>query len=51
MASRAQDLQSYQVTLQRVTAALAVRDPDPIASPVRCGAGTAVAGVMVAVVA
>jgi type VII secretion protein EccB len=51
MASRTENMQSHQFTLQRVTAALAVRDPDPIASPVRRSAGTAFAGVMIAVVA
>jgi type VII secretion protein EccB len=51
MASRTQQMQSHQFTLQRVTAALAVRDPDAVASPVRRSAGTAFAGVMIAVVA
>src|SRR5262249_3920997 len=51
MASRAQQMQSHQFTLQRVTAALAMRDPDAAASPVRRSAGIAFAGVMIAVVA
>ena len=51
MASRTQQMQAHQFTLQRVTAALAVRDPDAVASPVRRSAGTAFAGVMIAVVA
>jgi type VII secretion protein EccB len=51
MASRSEIAQSHQFTLQRVTAALAVRDPDPSASPVRRSTGSTFAGLMVAVVA
>ncbi len=51
MAERSEQLQSHRFTRLRVTAALAVRDPDPIASPMRRSAATAFAGVMLAVVA
>jgi type VII secretion protein EccB len=51
MTARSEHVHSHRFMLQRVTAALAVRDPDPVASPIRRSAGTAFAGVMLAVVA
>jgi type VII secretion protein EccB len=51
MAARTEHLRAHQFTMQRVTAALALRDPDPVGSPIGRGAGAAFAGVMVAVVA
>src|SRR5262245_13025227 len=51
MAARGEYLRAHQFTVQRVTAALALRDPDPLVSPMRRGAISAVAGALVAVVA
>jgi type VII secretion protein EccB len=51
MASRSDQLHSHQFTLQRAVGALARRDPDPVASPLRRTGGALFAGVMVAVLA
>ncbi len=51
MAPRSDSLHSHQFVVQRVVAALAVRDPDPIASPVRRIGATLIAGVLVALLA
>jgi type VII secretion protein EccB len=47
VASRQDQLQSYQFTVQRVVAAIVARDADPIRSPTRRLAGAALAGVLV----
>jgi hypothetical protein len=49
MASRSDQLHSHQFSLQRTVAALAMRDPDPTASPLRRMGGSLFAGVMLAV--
>ncbi|HEX6501564.1 MAG TPA: type VII secretion protein EccB [Micromonosporaceae bacterium] len=49
MASRQDELQSYQFTMQRVVAALVARDTDPLRSPSRRLAGASLASVLVAV--
>ncbi len=48
MASRSDQLHSHQFTLQRVVGALAMRDPDPVSSPLRRIGGALLASVMVA---
>ncbi|QOC91953.1 type VII secretion protein EccB [Micromonospora craniellae] len=50
MPSRQDQLHSYQFTLQRVVAALVMRETDPAHSPMRRLAGAALASVLVAVV-
>ncbi|WP_432050156.1 type VII secretion protein EccB [Verrucosispora sp. NA02020] len=50
MPSRQDQLHSYQFTLQRVVAALVMRETDPVQSPMRRLAGAALASVLVAVV-
>ena len=50
MVGRADSAQSHRFTMQRVTAALAVREPDPVSSPARRSAGSAFAGMMVTVI-
>jgi type VII secretion protein EccB len=51
MASRSDQLHSHQFTLQRVVGALAMRDPDPVSSPMRRIGGALFASVMIAVLA
>jgi type VII secretion protein EccB len=51
MASRSDQLHSHQFTLQRVVGALAMRDPDPVSSPLRRIGGALFASVMFAVLA
>jgi type VII secretion protein EccB len=51
VASRSDQLHSHQFTLQRVVGALAMRDPDPVASPLRRIGGAMLAGVLVAALA
>jgi type VII secretion protein EccB len=51
MASRSDQLHSHQFTLQRAVGALAMRDPDPISSPMRRIGGALFASVMIAVLA
>lgn len=51
MASRSDQLHSHQFTLQRVVGALAMRDPDPVSSPLRRIGGALFAGIMFAVLA
>jgi hypothetical protein len=51
MASRSDQLHSHQFTLQRVVGALAMRDPDPVSSPMRRIGGALFASVMVATLA
>lgn len=51
VASRSDQLHSHQFTLQRVVGALAMRDPDPVASPLRRIGGAMFAGVLIAVLA
>jgi type VII secretion protein EccB len=51
MASRSDQLHSHQFTLQRVVGALAMRDPDPVSSPMRRIGGALFASVMFAVLA
>jgi type VII secretion protein EccB len=48
VATRSDQLHSQQFTLARVVAALAVRDPDPAASPLRRIGGSLMAGVLLA---
>jgi type VII secretion protein EccB len=48
MASRRDQLQSYQFLVQRVVSALVLRETDPAQAPFRRALGTAFAGVMVA---
>src|SRR6266480_3650661 len=50
MASRRDQLQSYQFMVERVVAALLTREPDPAQTPPRRGVGAVFAGVMVAVI-
>jgi type VII secretion protein EccB len=51
MASRSDQLHSHQFTLQRAVGALAMRDADPAASPMRRIGGALFASVMIAVLA
>ncbi|WP_344139280.1 type VII secretion protein EccB [Luedemannella flava] len=51
MASRSDQLHSHQFVLQRVVGALAMRDPDPVASPLRRIGGALFAGVLLAALA
>jgi type VII secretion protein EccB len=48
MASRQDQLHSYQFTVQRVVAAVIMRETDPAQSPFRRAAGATLAGVLVA---
>lgn len=50
MASRRDQLHSYQFMIQRVVAALVMRETDPAQSPFRRAAGAVFAGVMVAAI-
>src|SRR3954451_15744884 len=50
MASRRDQLHSYQFLLQRVISALVMRETDPAQAPLRRGVGAAFAGVMIAVI-
>jgi len=50
MASRRDQLQSYQFLTQRVISAFVMRETDPAQSPLRRGIGALFAGIMVAVV-
>jgi type VII secretion protein EccB len=50
MASRKDQLHSYQFMLQRSISALVMRETDPAVSPLRRGVGAAFVGVMVAVI-
>jgi type VII secretion protein EccB len=49
MASRRDQVQSYQFFVQRMTSALVARDPDPAAAPFRRLGGAGFGGIMVAV--
>ena len=51
MASRTDQLHSHQFARQRVIGALALRDPDPVSSPLRRIGGALFAGVMLAALA
>jgi type VII secretion protein EccB len=51
MASRSDQLHSHQFALQRAIGALAMRDPDPVSSPMRRIGGGLFGGLMVAVLA
>jgi type VII secretion protein EccB len=51
MASRSDQLHSHQFALQRAVGALAMRDPDPVTSPLRRIGGALFASVMIAVIA
>src|SRR5436305_1358672 len=48
MASRQDQLQSYQFTVQRTVSALVMRDPDPVQPPLRRVTGAALVGVLLA---
>lgn len=50
MASRRDQLQSYQFLIQRVISALVMRETDPFQSPLRRGVGAVFAGMMIAVI-
>ena len=50
MSSRQDQLHSYQFMIQRVVAALVLRDTDPARSPMRRLAGTALASVLIAAI-
>lgn len=50
MASRRDQLQSYQFLTQRVISAFVMRETDPAQSPLRRGIGAVFAGIMIAVV-
>jgi type VII secretion protein EccB len=50
MASRQDQLHSYQFTVQRVVSALVMRDTDPVRSPFRRIAGATLAGILLAAV-
>jgi type VII secretion protein EccB len=50
MASRRDQLQSYQFLVQRVLSAFVMRETDPPQSPLRRGVGAAFAGAMVAII-
>src|SRR5690348_8776684 len=49
MASRRDQLQSYQFMTQRVISAFVMRETDPAQSPLRRGVGAVFAGLMIAV--
>src|SRR5690349_21198013 len=49
MASRRDQLQSYQFLTQRVVSAFVMRETDPAQSPLRRGIGAIFAGLMIAV--
>jgi type VII secretion protein EccB len=51
MASRSDQLHSHQFTLQRVVGALAMRDPDPVSSPMRRIGGALMASILIAALA
>ncbi|MBO4210926.1 type VII secretion protein EccB, partial [Micromonospora echinofusca] len=51
MPSRQDQLHSYQFMVQRVVAALVLRETDPAQSPFRRAAGTALASVLIAAIA
>jgi type VII secretion protein EccB len=51
MASRSDQLHSHQFALQRAVGALAMRDPDPVTSPLRRIGGALFASMMIAVIA
>jgi type VII secretion protein EccB len=51
VASRSDQLHSHQFALQRAVGALAMRDPDPVGSPLRRIGGALFASVMIAVIA
>jgi len=51
MSSRQDQLHSYQFTIQRVVAALVMRETDPARSPFRRAAGATLASVLVAAIA
>jgi type VII secretion protein EccB len=51
MASRQDQLHSYQFMVQRVVAALVMRETDPAQSPFRRAAGATLAGVLIAAIA
>src|SRR3712207_5522871 len=51
MPSRQDQLHSYQFAVQRVVAALVMRETDPAQSPFRRAAGATLAGVLVAAIA
>jgi hypothetical protein len=50
VATRRDQLQSYQFLMQRVVSALVIHDTDPQQSPLRRFAGSAFAGLMIAVI-
>jgi type VII secretion protein EccB len=50
MATRRDQLQSHQFMMQRVTSALVIHDTDPQQSPFRRFAGSAFAGLMIAII-
>src|SRR5438552_2218071 len=50
MASRRDQLQSYQFLVQRVLSAFVMRETDPAQSPLRRGVGAAFAGAMIAII-
>jgi type VII secretion protein EccB len=50
MASRRDQLQSYQFLVQRVLSAFVMRETDPPQSPLRRGVGAAFAGAMIAII-
>lgn len=50
MATRRDQLQSYQFLLQRVISSLVMRETDPFQAPLRRGTGAIFAGVMIAVI-
>ncbi|MQA26437.1 MAG: type VII secretion protein EccB, partial [Micromonosporaceae bacterium] len=50
MASRRDQLHSYQFMIQRVVAALVMRETDPAQSPFRRAAGASFAGIMIGVI-
>ncbi|MFB9239363.1 type VII secretion protein EccB [Plantactinospora siamensis] len=50
MASRRDQVQSYQFFVQRMTSALVARDPDPANAPFRRLGGAGLGGIMVAVI-
>src|SRR5258706_634875 len=49
MATRRDQLQSYQFMTQRVISAFIMRETDPVQSPLRRGVGAVFGGVMIAV--
>ncbi|GGK20971.1 hypothetical protein GCM10010124_11840 [Pilimelia terevasa] len=50
MATRQDQLHSYQFAVQRVVSALVTREPDPVHAPFRRAAGATLAGVLVAAI-